>query len=794
MIPMTWYSNGFTELVSVIPPNATLSPNSKVKAESRGKSPGVKYSNGTWGGYDWLNAETTESDVEKMAATGANVGLRADRFPAVDIDVLDPSLSNILAQHTTKALGLAPKRVGRAPKALLMYRLKVGSEPFGRMALKISDGKHEHLLEVLCAGRQYLVHGTHPSGAAYEWDRDMGTVTPEALSAIDREDVLALFAELEDLLPVLGYEVTRIGTGKVAKPGDVDQQELRAPSLEALAEAVGCIPNTNELFPSREDYIKVGYAIRAAGGDEAEQIFLDWAMSWEGNGKNPRGNDPATVESDWRRIGPPFHIGWSWLAQLARQHGFNDAAYEFDATGEPAPVVEEPKPLASSDHGLALQVVEEHGNFIRYDRTGGRWMVWDGTRWAPDALGAAEHRVSQTMRRLADEILRRGGSPKEIAQALGEAKRLGSATLRDNVIKLLKAEPGIAAVPEQFDHDGWLLNTPGGTVNLETGDIAPPNPAAMLTKMTKVAPAFGTPCPIWKRFLSEATNGDPELEAFLQRVAGYALTGSTKEQVFFFIWGPGGNGKSVFLNALTQILGDYSRQAPMDMFAASHGDRHPTDLAGLQGARLVAASETQAGRRWDEAKMKALTGGDPISARFMRGDYFQYHPHFKLVFVGNHKPQIRDIDAAMRRRVVLVPFTVTPQTVDRELSRKLEAEYPAILAWMLEGCIKWQRDGLKYAEVVKDATEEYFEDEDAIGRWLKECTEPGSSEDFTPVAELYQRWREWANANGEWDGSQRRLTQALVQKGYHRDRSSDAGSRTRGFRGLKLRKEGVEWS
>jgi putative DNA primase/helicase len=187
--------------------------------------------------------------------------------------------------------------------------------------------------------------------------------------------------------------------------------------------------------------------------------------------------------------------------------------------------------------------------------------------------------------------------------------------------------------------------------------------------------------------------------AYLQLMVGYCLTGVTSEHALFFLYGTGANGKSVFVNVLTTILGDYAANAPMDTFMEARTDRHPTDLAGLRGARFVSSIETEQGRRWNESKVKAITGGDKVSARFMRQDFFEYVPQFKLVIAGNHKPSIRNVDEAMKRRLHLIPFTVTipPERRDGRLTEKLLKERDGILAWAVEGCSLWQRHGLKAA-------------------------------------------------------------------------------------------------
>lgn len=239
------------------------------------------------------------------------------------------------------------------------------------------------------------------------------------------------------------------------------------------------------------------------------------------------------------------------------------------------------------------------------------------------------------------------------------------------------------------------------------------------------------------------------------------------------------------MNVITTILGDYATNAAMDTFMDTRGDRHPTDLAGLRGARLVSSTETEQGRRWNESKLKAITGGDKISARFMRQDFFEYTPQFKLVIAGNHKPAIRNVDEAMRRRLHLIPFTVTvpPQRRDPRLTEKLLAERDAIMAWAVQGCLLWQQHGLKPPVIVAAATDEYFEAEDAMGRWLEErCDLDPNATGLT--AQLFADWKRWAEEAGEYVGSQRRFSDQLVTRGFDKWRNA-AGNR--GFRGLALR-------
>ena len=224
--------------------------------------------------------------------------------------------------------------------------------------------------------------------------------------------------------------------------------------------------------------------------------------------------------------------------------------------------------------------------------------------------------------------------------------------------------------------------------------MKPGDPADGITKTTAIAPSDHTDCPVWDLFLRETTGGDRDMVRFLQQWAGYCLTGDTCEHALVFAHGPGGNGKSVFLNTITGIMADYSTPAPSDTFTVSIGDRHPTELAALHGARLVAASETEHGRTWAETRIKQLTGGDEIAARYMRGDFFRFRPSFKLTIIGNHRPKLENVDAAVRRRFNIVPFTHRPERPDHQLEEKLREEWPEILRWMIKGALDWQAKSL----------------------------------------------------------------------------------------------------
>jgi putative DNA primase/helicase len=346
-----------------------------------------------------------------------------------------------------------------------------------------------------------------------------------------------------------------------------------------------------------------------------------------------------------------------------------------ELSDDPAPLGYDVTPPEYADDAIALRFSQRYGDDLRYTALWGRWRRWDGTRWRQDDTLVVFDLIRKYCR-----LVSAGCEDDKLS------RRLTSAETVYAVERLIRADRRHAATVEQWDSDPLLLNTPAGTVDLRTGTLHAHRREDYCTKMT--AASSGGPCPRWKEFLNRVTADNPELQDYLQRMFGYCLTGLTREHALFFLYGSGANGKSVFVNTFAGLLGDYSAIAPAEAFLASHFERHPTDLAGLRGARLVTAIETEQGRRWAEAKIKSITGGDPVTARFMRQDFFQYVPQFKLVIAGNHKPGLRSVDEAIRRRLHLIPFTVTipPEERDLELPDRLREEWGGILQLAIEGC------------------------------------------------------------------------------------------------------------
>jgi P4 family phage/plasmid primase-like protien len=445
-----------------------------------------------------------------------------------------------------------------------------------------------------------------------------------------------------------------------------------------------------------------------------------------------------------------------------------------------------------SHDGLALALGRAWLDHARHVALWGRWLFWTGGRgatWQSDERLDHLTRTRHYLRARADSFVQAATEGKlpgiDVELAKKIAKTLRSAQTIASVASLARSNPELAATVDQWDRNPHSLGTPAGTVDLNTGALRDAAPEDYITKITAVAPASpGTPAPRWQAFLERIFRHDLELIPFVQRALGCSLLGIVADHIVLFCWGPGGNGKGVLLNTAARIVGDFAAVAPSDLLLVTHSDRHPCDMAMLRGARLVTAQELARGRAWDEPKLKSLTGGDPITARFIRQDFFTYQPQFTLWVAGNTKPSFQGVDEAIRRRVLLVPFTqVIPEAErDPHLSEKLKTEWPAILRWMIDGCLAYQRDGLNPPASARAATKDYLDAEDLLGQWLDECCVAHPRVGWIPLQILYDHWCAWAGKRGHKLGTATALGKRLDERGYER-RKREKGT---GFLGLGL--------
>jgi putative DNA primase/helicase len=434
--------------------------------------------------------------------------------------------------------------------------------------------------------------------------------------------------------------------------------------------------------------------------------------------------------------------------------------------GQRAPDGAPPEPpLPYSDYTNAYAFVRDHGQDVRYCHPWNVWLVWTGTHWQRDLSGAVMRLAKQTVKRLARQAEH---LDDEAAQALMAHIKASLSTAKlKALIENAQSEEGIPVQPEDLDTDPWVLNVANGTLDLRTGTLRPHARADLLTFALAVAYDPAATAPTWEAFLARVMADNDNLLTFLQRAIGYALTGVIREHVLLILWGRGRNGKSTFLNILRKLLGAYAMKAPSELLMVSHNDRHPTERADLWGKRLVAAIETEQGRKLAEVFVKEATGGDPIRARRMREDFWEFQPTHKVLLATNHKPVITGTDTAIWERLKLVPFTVTIPEGERDttLPEKLEQELPGILNWGLQGCLVWQQDGLGEPDEVRQATAGYRSEMDVLGQFIDECCLT-DSRCRVKASDLYEAYQHWCHEQGELAEVQRTWGMRLTERGY----------------------------
>lgn len=404
-----------------------------------------------------------------------------------------------------------------------------------------------------------------------------------------------------------------------------------------------------------------------------------------------------------------------------------------------------------TDLGNAQRFVNEHRSDLRYCHPWARWLVWDGRMWKNDDTGEVHRRGKETVKRIyleaaaiADEDHR-----KKLAY---HALRSESDGKIKAMLSLAQSEPGIPILPEDMDRDPWLLNVKTGVIDLKTGLLQPHRREDLITKLAPVEYSPDAACPFWLEHLNRIFAGNEGLISFLQVALGYCATGHVDERVMFICHGAGANGKSRTQEVIAEILGDYAVRTPTETLLVKREGAIPNDIARLKGVRFAYCSEAEEGRRLSESLIKELTGGDRIVSRFMRAEFFEFPPTFKIWMSTNHKPIIRGTDNAIWDRIRLIPFTVTiPKSDQIPISRFMERirpEFPGILAWLVHGCRDWVQFGLGTPQEVKEAVETYRGEMDILGEFIEETCIVSEKAQGT-AKELFKTYLKWREQNGE---------------------------------------------
>lgn len=577
------------------------------------------------------------------------------------------------------------------------------------------------------------------------------------------------------LCPV-GRTVYRLTEGcKLVPVAEMLAAHVSTPSTDpALAIVAHKVPG-----PTHKDPVIAAFAERNWLGAKLGPGQWTVECPWKGAHTTPSppdGSDTVIFE--------PNHGGFSGYGFRCLHAHCDKRRFDPDVVKELG-LAQSLAPLFDTDIANARRFIAQHGDDVRFTSEQ-NWLVWQKWGWAPDRTGEMMARAKSVAESILAEVAAEFGESRK--DLLKWARRSQSADRLRAMLALAQSEPGIPVPLASFDADPMLLNCPNGTLDLATGKLRVHRRDDLITKATAAEFHWEASADLWDGFLWKALGGDQALYDYVQRAVGYSLTGRVDEQVFFFCYGLGANGKSVFLETVGGILGDYGTTARTEMVMARSGSGIPNDIAALRGQRFVAVNETADGQRFNEPLIKDLVGGDTVSARFLFREFFTYQPQFKLWLRGNHKPAVYGTDHGIWRRIHLVPFTVTipPAERDPDLLQKLRLERSGILRWAVEGCRMWQKDGLNPPPRVLEAVEDYRAEMDAIGQFLAERTELDSASSLK-AGDLYASYRDWAEAGGEFQLSLRRFGTAIRERGFQKYRNEQGVH----YRGLRLRKSGL---
>ncbi len=692
----------------------------------------------------WQNERHTVETIDRCWTNGQGVGVLWGEPSGglVDVD-LDWSEARDAAQHILPAT----RTFGRpsAPESHRVYRA-VNTIPKTRRYKIGGDGTDRSVVEVLSTGTQSLVPPSlHDSGERREWHQDRSAANL---------DGAALTEGVEDV--ATAALIARNWPGKGA----------------------------------RKDYVMAaaGYVGRRLPRERAERV-MDAAISASGDEENPSRHRDVRDTLDKLEADRPTTGGTALdalapgVADLLRGwHGWGVSRQGPEANGHGRYPVQR-----LTDLGNAERLVARHGEDLRYVHPWGKWLLWDGKRWKPDASGEVERRAVETVASIYAEAAH--AADKDERKALARhAERSESRSRIDAMIALARSRPGVPVMPEELDADPWLLNARNGTIDLRTGELRPHDRGDLTTKIAPVEYDPDAQAPRFARFLREVFGGDEELIAFVRRFAGYSLTGSVEERVFAILHGFGKNGKSTLVELVQDVLGSYATTADTETVLAKRHQGVGNDVAALKGARFVSAAEVEQDRRLAESKVKSLTGNDTVTARFLYSEPFTFKPEFKLWLSTNNKPVIRGTDDAIWDRIRLIPFEqrFVGDRRDPKLPEKLREESSGVLAWMVRGCAEWRREGLGEPERVRAATEVYRAEQDTLAAFIEECctVHPSAWCKFSDLYAAYDRWCAESNETAE---KKKALAMRLTERGFVADKGTNNAAIRRG---LALRHDG----
>lgn len=634
-----------------------------------------------------------------------------------------------------------------------------------------ADGRPEVLIETRGEGGYVVTASSpaacHPSGKLYRLVHGRITKTP-TITVEERDVLLNCARSFNSYAPPEAYTAARQSSPgeSEGKPGTDYAAQADVPALlETHGWAIE--GRTGDEVRLRRPGKKHGIsAVWNHGGHRLLYVFSSNAAPFDPE----RGYGPFSVYG-FLEHGGDFRAA---ARQLASE-GFGDPPKRQSGDNGPPPSSSpEPEPgdldrFRTTDLGNAELLSRWYRHVLRYVSERQQWIAWDGTRWKSDTDGAAYRiaakllcRLLETAERITDEDRRK--KVRVWAVKCEDRRKI------EAMLALARYDQGLIVAASELDANPLVLNVANGTLCLKTGRLRAHDPSDLITKLSPVIYDEEATCPIFHRFMQTTFAGNSETIRYVQGGLGYSLSGSVSEQCLFIPYGPGANGKSTLLGTVEHILGDYALSTPAETLLSKH-DGIPSDVARLEGARFVVSQETEDGRRFAESRLKALTGGDTITARRLYCDWQSFEPTHKLWLATNHKPSIKGTDAAIWRRIRLIPFTaIIPEAErDHDLLDKLKGEASAILKWMLIGCIDWQKNGLPIATEVTKATAEYRNESDLLGAFIEDACVAGDGFSVS-AAKLYGVYRTWTENNGEECCTNTAFGRRMTDRGFKKTR------------------------
>ncbi len=718
----------------------------------------------------WQNHQATAVEVKDWTSKGVNVGMLAKNFGCIDIDVMDSQLVSKIVPIAWDIIGPTPRRIGQPPKCLMPYRTDF---PMKKQTFAATKDGVTHSIEFLGDGQQYIVHGMHPNGKPYRWaDGNLFEIKPDNLPGLTIERLAEFYQALRDKVFV-GWDIKCALIQTETTPADVPSAEDSAPvfttvNMWQVHRAVNGIPNTPEsdrdLWQRMAHYIKG--SVEPEDDQEALGIFLKWSAQW------PESSEDNDLKL-WNSIDRgDMRSGWKQLRGLAIDAGkFEDASTDFQTTADtPKLNIVTELEQVTVENVLARLLGDHTGPKLRYalsSNNEGMWYGYDGTVWRdrytkhPDRIVrefcemvSADVQLMQDIEaQVVDGAAKKSSVYQQVIKSLNTHRKVKD--LLDNLSTRVEMHIDL----DEFDdpvQTAHLLNTPAKTYDLKTCQPISRNPLHYLTQITAVSPDFVADCPVFKKFLttslSEYSN-TAEMLDYLQRVMGYMLSGDTSQRKLFFVTGPSGSGKTTLMNVLQDVLGlgpgRYVSIIKADELVKEKGrkgEAHPTWLAKLQHTRIALGSEVSRGSRdeWNTGVLKNLSGNEAVSARGMRENFRDFRFVGKILISANRLPSFTEMDSAVRTRLRIINFEA-PEQPDPDLPTKLRAEYPAILAWMMQGYQAMLErpfiDGNE-PERVTESVSDYIGEYDYLEQFVAERCEVVAG-NMVPTKVLYSEYEDF---------------------------------------------------